>query len=1198
MKKLISLILSLCLLIGVMPVMNVMAEEATNREDINDLARAIYSRLDNVGDNEVLKQGYEAYLAGDAALSLKLFRNSFVERLRSARKSYYSGYDLKDIGYQKDVADMVVGKMTVEEWHNIGYSGKIPDLLNAFFSPNLNRKIDWLAGMDAPLGTSYSGDGQEAFLSWIGGLPLVYYYTYSKTGKIDDIYERKFMQVISDFSVNQKRVTDEYMKIDVRPNLGAYDQRFWTYNWHANTQRNSFIINGLTQLAKLLPAEGETKMPDLKGNWDNIVPPFEKANPDYYDEIDEVIIAQYAVHVFEDVAPFVAKGLTANYATNMKEANRNLGAQLLGIYSEFDLGDALEEGVPRELLKTWQSIYEDGAMLEASFNYNNDVYKGWRGLIEFYDSIGVEEDWMREYKYISTLYERMKEGYRGSNFVQPKIGNGGTKLNEIPPIWKDDKALENWKKQNNYTYDKNPPKYTSIYYPWGGYTTLKTGWDIKDDISLSFYSSETYGKGHTSLIQNSIWIDAFGRNLLNAGDGGPYNPEYYDEEFRDEYDSFNDYFGETKSRKGVTVVVENSDQVVGTKSTDATEKKPASSRFGTSEHFDYIDGNYYLGYTGSLGRITNINHNRQNILVRDAGLFIITDTMENDYGTSLKYSQIWRFPFEFINKKGVQTAYGFKEDEVVIDEEKREIKTQDPGEVNLFMNQFSNSELSYTKYYGSKGENGDGIYRGWGVFGITGAFMPAPDVYVRWNDEGDNKKTQIVTMAMPSKTDEVPYESIEEKNNPEKGISGFELVTKDDLVVISQNAAIPTELIAEGITAKAKNLVVTKKGTQIRGVIMDCEALTYNDVKMNLETPSFEFAIEDGKLVVKNVIDKKTAFGWVEEDDGYYPTYECYDRITTTNISNTIKNNIKLLSPLWYRDHAFLISKFRDDFELYAKNINEFDNITFTSSKTTMQIDICKYIDRVNEMTEYYERKEFSDKAVKELETFKTALEPIDLSVAADDRLVDEIEEKLNSTIALISSAEYNKEEIPPVQEVKGFTDIEKSWAKEDILALYDKGLVKGMTDTTFGPDLSMTRAEFVTLLLRVLNIPEKEYTNSFSDVKTGDWYASSIQSAFDEGLVNGKGDGFSPNDKIKREEAAKIIALAIKTGTDVVDLDFTDNDKISDWAKEYINMVKQIGLISGYPDGTFGPQKNITRAESVVIFKRLLEFYEKINEL
>ena len=917
MKKIISFILSLCVLLSVTPVGVVMAEE-TNRESVEDLAHAIYQRLDNLENDSVLAQGYEAYKEGDYQNSLKLFRNHFVEKLRKWEKAYYPGYVLGSGSAL--TARLVAGIEPLNYDSTDGNVTVVRDYLLDYFTPisdpevSLYGKINWLGGMDTPLGTGYWGFGQEAILSWTGGLPLAYY-TDAKAGKEYTIYLDRFMQILGDFSVNQKKVTDDYMKTPAFK-YDERDNRFWVYTWHDNNQRLAFVLGGLTQFAKLLPAAGTTTIPDLKGKWDNIVPPFGKANPEYYDKIDEYHLAQWVVHIFEDAVPFMKIGLTADFATNMKDSNKTFCNTLIALFSEFNLGDDFEKAT-REESSVWFSLFKDGTMLEASLNYNDDTYNGMKGLLRTFESMGFQKDWLNDYKHAITLYERFRENYKNSNLLTPKIGNGGDNLN-IKEIWKNDDLLEEYKTSRNYTLDKNPPSYTSVHFPWGGYTTLRSGWKIEDDISLSAYSSEIYGSGHTSLIQNAVWLTAYGRPLIHSGEGSIYNESYLDEEDRPDYNKWVGYFGEAATKKGSTIIVDGLDQIKYMNTTDkvlkdASKKEAVQSKFLTSDYFDYIDGTYSLGYgTKNVLKIDDVTHTRQNIMIREADLFIITDTMKNTGSSSRNYSQIWRYPAEYTTNG----YYGFTNDEVVVDEENNSIKTNETGTVNLFMSQFSNQTLSYDKYYGSKGDEqgGDGNYRGWSKSGIGADFMPSVDVHVNWADNNQDKNTQVVTLAMPSRNENTPYKSLVDISDIEKGITGFSLTTKDNIVVTNLSSATKTSLVIGDITADAKNLVVTENDGVIRGIVTDCDNISYQDEAVDKNSTSFEFVIENDEIKELGAIEQKTSFAWIDTSDGYYPTYNGYQINSIKNASVKFSDNIIDLDGLGLdKDKQYVITMFGVD---------------------------------------------------------------------------------------------------------------------------------------------------------------------------------------------------------------------------------------------------------------------------------------------
>ena len=105
------------------------------------------------------------------------------------------------------------------------------------------------------------------------------------------------------------------------------------------------------------------------------------------------------------------------------------------------------------------------------------------------------------------------------------------------------------------------------------------------------------------------------------------------------------------------------------------------------------------------------------------------------------------------------------------------------------------------------------------------------------------------------------------------------------------------------------------------------------------------------------------------------------------------------------------------------------------------------------------------------------------------------------------------------------FTDIENHWAKEQICFLASLGVVNGTDTHTFSPDMQVTRAMFVTVLGRLFAPEAKECATDFSDVKESDWFAPYVRWASDNGIVNGYEDGtFAPNKPISREQMAAIL--------------------------------------------------------------------------
>lgn len=181
-------------------------------------------------------------------------------------------------------------------------------------------------------------------------------------------------------------------------------------------------------------------------------------------------------------------------------------------------------------------------------------------------------------------------------------------------------------------------------------------------------------------------------------------------------------------------------------------------------------------------------------------------------------------------------------------------------------------------------------------------------------------------------------------------------------------------------------------------------------------------------------------------------------------------------------------------------------------------------------------------------------------------------------------------------QTKRNFVDIVGHWAQADIEEMASKGIVYGVTDTTFEPDRSITRAEFAALIVRALNLTTV-VPQEWKDVANEAWYSPAVNAAANVGLVVGYDGWFRPDDPISREEIAVIMAKAyvfaggnLESGAIVK---FADIDDISDWAYVYVDSVTTVGLFAGMTPNTFVPQENATRAECASVIRRLLD---KIN--
>lgn len=140
-------------------------------------------------------------------------------------------------------------------------------------------------------------------------------------------------------------------------------------------------------------------------------------------------------------------------------------------------------------------------------------------------------------------------------------------------------------------------------------------------------------------------------------------------------------------------------------------------------------------------------------------------------------------------------------------------------------------------------------------------------------------------------------------------------------------------------------------------------------------------------------------------------------------------------------------------------------------------------------------------------------------------------------------------------------------------------------------PQNAITRAEVATIFFRLLtdDVREENFTstNKYTDVAAGAWYNNAVSTLSAMGIITGYPDGtFRPNAYITRAEFAAIAARFDADGDKTL---AAFSDIANHWAKDEISVAYNNGWVDGYPDGTFGPQRNITRAETVTLVNRVL---------
>lgn len=174
------------------------------------------------------------------------------------------------------------------------------------------------------------------------------------------------------------------------------------------------------------------------------------------------------------------------------------------------------------------------------------------------------------------------------------------------------------------------------------------------------------------------------------------------------------------------------------------------------------------------------------------------------------------------------------------------------------------------------------------------------------------------------------------------------------------------------------------------------------------------------------------------------------------------------------------------------------------------------------------------------------------------------------------------------------FDDIAASYAKNEIIDLYNRKILTGISETSFSPEGKVTRAEFITMLGRLLKLePVASPVSPYTDTGKGAWYYGWIQAAVQLGLAGGtSASTFAPAKPVTRQEAAVWLTKAFKqTGSTAGGATgFTDASTIAAWAESAVEAVNRLGLMKGDETGAFRPAAPITRQETAVLLYRVLQ--------
>ncbi len=177
-----------------------------------------------------------------------------------------------------------------------------------------------------------------------------------------------------------------------------------------------------------------------------------------------------------------------------------------------------------------------------------------------------------------------------------------------------------------------------------------------------------------------------------------------------------------------------------------------------------------------------------------------------------------------------------------------------------------------------------------------------------------------------------------------------------------------------------------------------------------------------------------------------------------------------------------------------------------------------------------------------------------------------------------------------------GFSDLlESHWSHKFVSQLRVLNVISGYEDGTFLPDKTVSREEFVKMIISATGLLDSTAKCDFSDVKEDAWFYSFAASANKLGIVNGvSATSFGAGTSITREDvsviAARIIDKLGKTPEKGTQKEFADDSKVSSYAKESIYTLTKLGIINGFEDNSFKPKDALTRAQAAKIIYLIRE--------
>lgn len=375
---------------------------------------------------------------------------------------------------------------------------------------------------------------------------------------------------------------------------------------------------------------------------------------------------------------------------------------------------------------------------------------------------------------------------------------------------------------------------------------------------------------------------------------------------------------------------------------------------------------------------------------------------------------------------------------------------------------------------------------------------------------------------------------------------------KDDTTLVTVNQ---TELYKQLATAKTSFVIPVTSSTNksiAQLLVKNVEDVANKDMTLSVEINDIVYTLPANSVDTRSIMRE-------------------FGAVNTSEVVFSIKSTASIAAQAETKQ---IIEKEEGKLILPAMELS----ITATYNGKTVNVENFKrYVNRRIEITEEQARNITTAVVVEPDGTLRQVPTSIYMK---DGKWYAQINSLTNSVYALI----YNQ---------RKFSDTTGKWYEKIANEMYSRRIINGAARDVFGGDSDITRAEFAAITVKALGLPMDSAKSVFTDVSANAWYAGTVNTAYEYGLIQGRDNKkFDPMAKITRQEAMLIMQKAAKL-TELTSLSrdlnaFTDAGKVSGWAADAARFNVGAGLVAG-DQGKLRPTDNITRGEAVTIILNLM---------